>query len=69
MPVRKSAVELAASRGARVQAHRWPKATAEQSDIEGGSYAPEKREGRSSAACHVWQPCQIESGRVVPAIE
>jgi hypothetical protein len=34
----------------RVQAHRWPKATAEQSDIEGGSYAPEKREGRSSAA-------------------
>ena len=33
----------------RVQTHRWPKTTAEQSDFEGGWCVPEKREGQSSA--------------------
>ncbi|CRL30512.1 unnamed protein product [Penicillium camemberti] len=29
----------------KLQAHRWPEAKAEQSDLEGGWYAPEKKEG------------------------
>jgi hypothetical protein len=33
----------------RVQAHRWPRATAEQSYFEGGWHTPEERVGRSSA--------------------
>ena len=33
-----------------VQAYRWPEARAEQSELEGGWYTPEKREGRTSAS-------------------
>jgi hypothetical protein len=34
----------------RVQAHRWPEARAEQSDLEQGWHTLEKRGGRSSAS-------------------
>ena len=33
-----------------VQAYRWPGTAAEQSELEGGWYTPEKREGRTSAS-------------------
>jgi hypothetical protein len=43
--------DLSTSMGVvRFRAHRWPEARAEQSELEGGWYVPEGREGRSSAS-------------------